>query len=456
MIDHESIYLKLPIFLQKLAINIEGLRIHRRRYQAPYEDIYKKKENINYSDLKFITNFQNNMLRRRLRTASKYEFWSGQFKKFNLDLNAENAFTELQKLPILTKEEVKKNIDRFEINFRINDGITEAHTSGSTGSGLKFLQTNKNEMHTWATWWRYRSNFNLNRSLKSGYFGGRSVVSLKQKKAPYWRYNYFSKQIMFSCYHLNKRTIADYHKKINDSEISWLHGYPSFITNLSNLIIDENLVKNEDIKLISLGAENFSEFQKNKILTAFPKAKIIEHYGQAEGVANISLCKNNKLHVDEDYSYVEFIKKNQEKNQYSIIGTNFYNDAFPLFRYDTGDIAFIDPTESCSCGSKWRVIKNIDGRDEDNIKLPDGTKVGRLDHVFKDMENINEAQIFQNDLNSVLVKIVKNNKYTKLDETNLIKEFRKRIGNDIKINISYQDNLVRDASGKLRFVVSNI
>ena len=248
MIDYESIYLKLPIFLQKLAINLEGFRINTRRYKAPYKEIYKKKENINCTDLEFITDFQNNILKSRLRTANKFEFWSDRFKKYNLDLNAENVFIELKKLPVLTKEEVKNNINKFKINFRINDGITEAHTSGSTGSGLKFPQTNSSEMHAWATWWRYRSNFNLNRSLKSGYFGGRSIVSLNQKMAPYWRYNYFSKQIMFSCYHLNKKTIGEYHKKIKNSEISWLHGYPSFITNLSNLIIDGNYEKNMNIR----------------------------------------------------------------------------------------------------------------------------------------------------------------------------------------------------------------
>ena len=43
MIDYESIYLKLPVFLQKLAINLEGFRAQMRRYRVPYKEIYKKK-----------------------------------------------------------------------------------------------------------------------------------------------------------------------------------------------------------------------------------------------------------------------------------------------------------------------------------------------------------------------------------------------------------------------------
>ena len=67
---------------------------------------------------------------------------------------------------------------------------------------------------------------------------------------------------------------------------------------------------------------------------------IMNHYGQAEGVANFSQINKDGYLVDEDYSVVEFIKTDH-KNKYKVIGTSLYNLAFPLIRYDTQDIVDI-------------------------------------------------------------------------------------------------------------------
>jgi len=50
----------------------------------------------------------------------------------------------------------------------------------------------------------------------------------------------------------------------------------------------------------------------------------IQHYGMAEGVANISQCENGKLHVDEDFAAVEClpIDEGGESDCYKVIGTN--------------------------------------------------------------------------------------------------------------------------------------
>ena len=71
-----------------------------------------------------------------------------------------------------------------------------------------------------------------------------------------------------------------------------------------------------NIKKISLGAENLSLFQKTLIQKAF-NVNPIQHYGLAEGVANISELENGRFRVDEDYSIVEFIKKENDQDFFS-------------------------------------------------------------------------------------------------------------------------------------------
>jgi phenylacetate-CoA ligase len=174
----------------------------------------------------------------------------------------------------------------------------------------------------------------------------------------------------------------------------------------------------------------------------------------AEGVANFSECKNGKLHVDEDFAAVEFIS-NSNGSGNKVIGTNFTNFATPLLRYEVGDIVDLD-NESCDCGLPGRIVKCVDGRQEDYIILRNGARVGRMDHIFKDITSIREAQIYQNLPGIVIVRVVKSELYSDKDESMLYREFRKRVGDEAEVQIQYVDYIQRSSTGKLRFVVSEV
>jgi phenylacetate-CoA ligase len=260
---------------------------------------------------------------------------------------------------------------------------------------------------------------------------------------------------MFSAYHLKDETAADYVSEIIARKIPWLHGYPSTLSLLAKFKLDQRLPDCPHLKIITTGAENLLPHQKTLMEKAFG-VPVRQHYGQAEGVANISECEQGRLHVDEDFSYVEFIPITGEDNLFRIIGTNWANEAFPLLRYDTGDIAVLDDGE-CSCGRPGRIVRRIDGRQEDFVILPSGARVGRLDHIFKDMPRIREAQILQLKDGSVRLRIVPDQDYDRTrDEGRLLEEARMRLGKELDLSVEYLEKLPRTASGKLRFVISEL
>src|SRR5690606_9968635 len=111
--------------------------------------------------------------------------------------------------------------------------------------------------------------------------------------------------------------------------------------------------------------------------------EILNFYGQGESVANI-FTYNNRLFVDKSFSYVEFI--HFKEDFYHIVGTQVDNECLPFIRYNTGDLARLD---------KQGNIIEIIGRIEDYIYLKDGTKISRLDHIFKAIKHIREAKIIQ-------------------------------------------------------------
>jgi phenylacetate-CoA ligase len=440
----EPLYMKSPIFAQSILINLKGWQIKRRRYNSDFDQhldyfINSNPEQIDLVQLKYF-----------LKESSYTPFWKDRFREFNVNIDYKDCLIdELKKLPLLTKKEVKENYNKI-INKNIKENVVLNHTSGTTGSGLVFPQTLSMERKQWAVWWRYRFMHGISFNTWMGWFGGRTIANINQKKPPFWRVNYPMKQLMFSLHHLNEKNVSLYHKEILKRKLKWLHGYPSQLALFANLIKSNNLPYITCVEFITVGAENLLEYQRKVIEEVF-NVPVRQHYGLAEGVSNISENPDGILRADQDFCLTEFIEGiNLGENQKKIVGTNYNNLAFPLIRYDTGDIVEIDSKNKNN-------IKSIDGRMEDYVTLPNGTKIGRLDHVFKDLIHIQEAQIYQKDLNNLIIRLVKGPKYEETNtESKLIIELKKRLGIEMIILIEYLEIIPKEKSGKLRFVISEI
>jgi phenylacetate-CoA ligase len=237
--------------------------------------------------------------------------------------------------------------------------------------------------------------------------------------------------------------------------VQWLHGYPSVLAVLAKWMLELKLEPRHSVKVITTGAENLLDRQAETIQKAFG-VPVHQHYGQAEAVANFSECPNGRLHVDEDFSFTEFLTTGGRAGEHRIIGTNWSNPGFPLLRYDTGDIVTLED-ETCSCGLNGRVVSSLDGRLEDYVILPNGSFIGRLDHIFKDLTEIREAQILQDKVGSLVFRVVKGECYEQHNvERRLMEEAWQRLGKDIPIRVDYVSSIPRTTAGKMRLVVSEL
>jgi phenylacetate-CoA ligase len=451
----EKVYLWLPTVFQNVVVSIEGGRIQRRRYGAEFHRAEKLVQTQGFLRGDDLQALRSRLLSDILREASNTPFWREQFDEYGVQIKSSDPFSELVKLPLLTKDVVKNNVNRI-VNPAIDRRqLLWRHTSGTTGSGLVFPETTSTEHFTWSFWWRYRRWHGLSPDMRCGYFGGRSLVPISSKKPPFWRLNRPGNQLMFSGYHLSRETAGFYLRALRDYDVHWLHGYPSMLTLLAKYALIDSLdARLPSLKCITTGAESLSEGQRSTLRAVF-KVPVVQHYGQAEAAANVSECEYGQLHIDEDFSAVEMIPSSFDRGVEHLIGTNWLNPAFPLFRYDTGDVV-VRGTGTCPCGRSGRLIESIDGRSEDYLLLPSGARIGRLDHIFKKMVNVNEAQFFQDIPSVVTVRIVRGPAYGVRDELQLSHEIRQRIGLDIELRIEYVESIKRGPNGKMRFVVSTL
>lgn len=449
--DPMQIYNKSPIFLQNIASSIEGLRISKTRYNEYFWKTLYEYETRKEWDKNRINEFKMYKLKTIINHAYKtVPYYNRMFKEFDINPLQINDFKDLEKIPILTKQDVNNNFKDFISTDYNPKNLKLSHTSGTTGSGFKFYTTQEAVNEQWAVWWRYRKGIGLKYGEWSANFGSKPIVPFNQKISPYWRINYPGRQIYFSAFHLKEENLYYYFQEIKKRKIRWIHGFPSLITPLAHYIIENNLDFGYEIKFVTTGAENLLEHQKKVIENAFGVLPY-QHYGLAEGVANISEDSNHNMIIDEDFAIVE-LKKIKDEN-FKIIGTNLTNFAMPLLRWDTTDTLTFE-NEIDSRGN--RIINKLNGRDEDYVYLKDGRKIGKLDHIFKDTTNIIAAQIHQTeDYNLKILFEAKSGQHQEdIALSNSL--IRQSVGHELEIEFIKVDKIPRTNGGKIRFVVSEL
>ncbi len=447
----EKIYYQAPVFFQNFMCTIYGYKVNKKRQGGKFHVYLKKfKENRRKGE-EYMLEVQKQELKKFIKhTYENSEFYRQRFNQYQFNIEAENIYKELQKLPILSKKEVIEN--REEIKIKSVRKIVEGKTSGSTGVALEFCETEEALQKRWAMAWCYRNALGLELNTPHALFTGKKIIALEDNNPScIWRENKALGQYIVSPYHLHlTHKVEDFYNRLNQKKITWFHGYPSMIAQLAYQIKKIGLPPLRHLKIITTSAENLLNSQKELLEEVF-RVPVYNHYNMAEGVSNISQLPDFSYQIDHDYALTEFLPI-EKSDQYRIIGTNYNNYAFPLIRYDVKDTASIQFMNNVP------EVISLDGRIEDYVELVDGRKFGRMDYAFKNINHIKEAQIYQPSINHLEIRIVKGDNFENKGGTAFIeKEVRKFIqSNQIKITFKIMDEIPKTANKKLRFVISDI
>lgn len=453
MVDWEALYRRLPVGLQQAACSMEGWRIRRSRYGRAFFGALAAAESRTYWSAERLVDLRDRQLAEFVRyCAATVPYYRRKFRQWGVVPEEIRRLEDLHRMPLLTKDEIREYLAELVSEAVPRSARTTVHTSGTTGSGLRFPSTAQALCEQWATWWRYRRWHGIGLDTWCGYFGGRIVVPFAQRRPPFWRYNVAMRQILFSGHHISDTTLPSYLDELRRSRPPWLSGYPSLIALLASYMLDTGADLGYRVRWITTSSETLSPGRAELIARAFG-VRPLQHYGLTEGAANFSECERGNLHVDEDFAAVEFVPDDASPGGAWVVGTNFTNPATPLLRYAIQDRVAL-PHTGCGCGRSGRVVGNVDGRREDYVVLKSGEVLGRMDPAFKDLVRIREAQIYQRAPGMITVRLVRAQDYSMRDEHALLRELRQRLGGDTEITIDYVDRLERSKNGKLRFVVS--
>ncbi len=234
----------------------------------------------------------------------------------------------------------------------------------------------------------------------------------------------------------------------------YLYGYASSCEALARHALERGC---GDLKFrtVLTSSETLFEHQRTVIEKAFG-CRVHDSYGSAEMVALVTECDRGRLHVSPEVGVVEVLRDgrpvgNGEAGE--LVCTGLLNEAMPLIRYRTGDVA-VQGSGPCPCGRPLRTLHRIEGRVDDLLWTSDGRAIGRLDPVFKGVENVAESQIIQEDFDRVRVRLVPATGYRDEDGRRIGSNLRERMG-DIEVTIEVVPSIDR-VGGKFRAVVCRL
>lgn len=430
----EAIYNHSPVLVQNVMCSVKGWLIDRKRFSKGFLRELRRMEARQDNSEEMLRNF--------LALARHVPAYAKVF--------ADGRGTKLEDFPIINKAYLKEHYEEF-CNPAYKGPTLVIHTSGTTGTSVNIPQSQNFEHRQWATWWRYREELGIKYGTWYGWFGcADMVVPIRQRKPPYWRIDFAGHRVMFGTYHLNIENVECYVEEIERRKLTWLHGHASRLCYLSRLIVEKGLSPLRGVRFVTTGSENLLPQNVKEISRAFPCALIRTHYGMTEGVANFSQTKDGSWRIDDDFAHVEFIPLDANRpERCRIIGTNFSNAAFPLIRYEMGDIAIV----------KWEVGKpivlGIEGRENESIVMDNGMLVNAMlsYDIFGESSHVLEAQIRVLNGCTIELLVVKSEKYVDEDERRILQSARRYLKDEIRLSIRYTSEIPRAKSGKFRAVV---
>jgi len=353
----------------------------------------------------------------------------------------------LREWPILDKQTVAAAPEKFLSDAFPRHRLQSQQTSGTTGTPLTVRYSAECHQMEMAFRWRHKAWGGVPFLSRSAYLSGHPVVPADQTKPPFWRVDYLEKRLLCSSYHFTPQNLPYYMEALSLFAPDFIHGYPSSLYVLAQFVT-ENGLRSLRPHAVFTASETLLEFQRALIERAFA-APVFNWYGTTEMTCNIVECACGSLHYRTDYGLLELLDDGD------MVATGLINRAMPLIRYRAGDVATTLAGE-CDCGCAFPLIERIEGRVESYIRTPDGRYLGRLDHIFKGIEHVREAQIVQRQLDEVVLRIVRADGYSAGDEKGILSQARQRLGSSLRIRCEYVDAIERFPSGKFGFVVSEL
>ncbi|MFD0864120.1 phenylacetate--CoA ligase family protein [Sungkyunkwania multivorans] len=371
-------------------------------------------------------------------------YYRSIFEKENISSDEIKGLGDIEKLPILTKEQLLKNNKDIHANYKFKKTFT-ATTSGSSGDSLVFQREEAADSFNRAAIFRGYSWYEVQPWERNGYFWGFNFSWSERLKT--WLLD--TLQNRFRVFSYEEKAFKSFVMKLQSA--TYIHGYSSMIYQTAKLINEKRLERPKRLKLVKGTSEKIYESYQDEVEKAFGR-KMISEYGAAESGIIAFECPHGKMHINMEGVIVEEMEN-------EILLTNLQMFSFPIIRYKLGDyITLAKETEKCDCGRAHAILNEVTGRVGKSVYGHEGIYPSLyFYYIFKNLGKVHDLK-----LNYQVIQRTKGNlefyveqKMSEAEQNLLKKEIKRYFKEDISFTV-IDDHMLSITNAKKKSFISHL
>ena len=361
------------------------------------------------------------------------------------------AAEKLADFPVQNKTDFLTNYegilsDRYRAQ---RDSLTKLSTSGSTGTPFTVLadpeKMNHVNMNFISVMELNGFRMGMKRAEFRAWIKGKNTISLAHSLR--------SNLLMYDISNMGDEALSSICRRIASDRIQVLVMYSSALTALTQYMKREAVDPSSwNVEMIFTMGEACPSATRALAKEIFGITPVLSYGNNENGFVAVSLDGSEEYTLDLYNYYVEILKMDADEPAADgelgrIVVTDYYNRAFPMIRYDTGDTGKIRRWHD-ERGRRHASFLEIYGRRGSLLYNTSGEPLSI--HVFMNIllnfeGRIRQAKCIQKGPREyeLIVNPEKN-----INESEILSAYRKYLGQDAQITVMYTDDLPIQQSGK--------
>lgn len=361
---------------------------------------------------------------------------------------------DLAALPLLTKDDLRGHGTELISEGYSAAGMFHKRTGGSTGVPVHLYWDADSK--------RFKRALVKRHDAWAGYRLGTKLAALwgdTEKHYPLRERIYMAsceRTLYLDTLVMDEAHMREFVRKLRQFRPPVLMGHAHSLFFFTQYLDDQKI---DDIRFAGIisTAETLLPSEREAIERRFGPV-LFDRYGCEELSLVASECEvHDGLHVAAEGLYVEVLD-GDETTPGKVVVTDLVNRGMPLLRYEVGDLATVREGR-CACGRGLPRLGRVFGRTTDILYAPDGRKISGvsiLDTFVIHVPGVHQAQIVQETLDHVTLRIVRDERFGPATIDHLAKTVARVFGPAMRHDLEFVEAIAPTARGKYQFTICRV
>jgi phenylacetate-coenzyme A ligase PaaK-like adenylate-forming protein len=455
----QKVYDRSPVAVQHLWVSLYGTIRQSQRRSPAFRRYQRELERSQWLSPAELQALQTKRLRALMVHAYDHvPYYRRLFDERKLKPADIQSADDLYKLPILTRQDVRRHAAHLRARNIPARRVTQNRTGGTTGVALSFTLDHDRVLFDRAIterhwgWAGYRPGDRL--AIM------RFWIQLFAQTPPgaYWRHDWASNYLYVAGSWFTRQHAPRMVEKLAAWRPAYLAGFASNIHVLAQYMARQGI--QIPLRACFPSSEMLDREARQVIERSFA-CRVWERYGMGERLVVGSQCEHGSLHQNVEFGLLQVDSPlgtpAAPGAPGELVQTGLTNFSMPLIRYASGDLGSV-PEGVCPCGRGLPLMGPVEGRTSDLLVTPEGRLISpaSMAGFAAGVYNAERCQVVQKRVGEAIIRVQPGPDFSEADAAELIRQMHLRVGTSTTCRVELTDELQSPQTSKFRYIVSEV